>query len=134
MNDEFAVEGISTKDNDLLSASLVEQRSSPITEIDPERDKDNWPTIIIDMENEKPNYEYVAAHGTMRDGSPFSRECQIQRGVEVKVAPSIVRVLQTAVSAHFVQRPDPITGKMIMDRQDRSSIPWRLVKAGKYFA
>lgn len=101
-------------------------------EIDPERDRENWPTIMIDSEKDKPNYEFVAAHGTLRNGEAFSHECQIQRGVEVKVPPSIVRVLQLAVSAHYEQRPDPMTGKNMMVRSDRSAIPWRLVRPGKY--
>lgn len=123
MNEEFGIE-------DALSVSLA----GSVKKVEPELDRGNWPTIIIDSEKGKPNWEFVAAHGTLKNGSPFSKECQIQRGVEVAVPPSIVRVLQLAVSTHFEQVPDPLTGKNRMIRQDRSSVPWRLVKPGKYFS
>ena len=101
--------------------------------IDPEMDRENWPTIMIEMEEGKPNYEFVTSHGTMKDGKPFGHELQIMRGVEVQVAPSVVESLRCTVSTHFVPRRDPVTNRLMLDRQDRSSVPWKLVKAGKYF-
>lgn len=101
--------------------------------IDPEDDRDNWPTIKIDAEEGKPNYEYVSAHGTKQNGEPFGWDMQIMRGVDVKVPPSIVYCLQDAVSTHIYMRRDPITGRNIQERQDRSATPWRLVRGGKYF-
>lgn len=102
--------------------------------IDPEMDRENWPTIIIEMEEGKPNYEFVTSHGTMKNNKPFGHELQIMRGVEVPVPPSIVESLQRTVATHFVPRRDPVTGRLNMERQDRSAIPWRLVKAGKYLS
>ena len=101
--------------------------------IDPEDDRDNWPVIHIEMEDGKPNFEYVAAHGTKRDGTPFGHELQVMRGVDAKVPPSIIYCLRDAVSDHYVQRRDPMTGQMTMEKQNRSAIPWRMVKGGKYF-
>jgi hypothetical protein len=103
-----------------------------LDELDPEYDRENWPTIIIDFEQGKPNYEFVAAHGTCKNGDPFGWDMQIQRGVEVKVPPSIVYVLRDARSTHFTQVTDPMTGTTSMRRQDRSAIPWSLVSGGKH--
>ena len=102
--------------------------------IDPEDDKDNWPVIIIDPVEGLSNYEFVAAHGTKKNGEAFSHECQIMRGVDVPVPPSIVNVLKIATSAKYKQVQDPITGTNRMVRTDQSSIPWRMVRGGKYFA
>lgn len=101
-------------------------------EIDPEEDRANWPTIRIESEKDKPNYEYVSAHGTMLNGKPFGWDMQIMRGVDVKVPPSIVRVLQDAVSTHYPTVIDPVTGAKKQLRQNRSAIPWTLVSGGKY--
>ena len=101
-------------------------------EIDPEYDRENWPTIMIDMEDGKPNYEFLSVHGTLKNGEPFDHDLKVMRGVNVQVPPSVVNMLRTAVSAHYTQRKDPVTGTNIMDRSDRSSIPWRLVRGGKY--
>jgi len=101
--------------------------------IDPEDDRENWPTIRIESEEGKPNYEYVSAHGTKQNGDSFGHELQIMRGVDVKVPPSIVHTLMDAVSTHIFMRRDPITGRNIQDRQDRTACPWRLVRGGKYF-
>ncbi len=117
MNEEFNVDGKGAK-----------------AVIDPELDRENWPIIMIDNEDGKPNYEFVAAHGTLRNGDAFSRECQIMRGVEVPVPPSIVNVLNLAVSAHYKHVKDPETGNNKLVRSDRSSVPWRIVKPGKYFS
>jgi hypothetical protein len=103
-----------------------------LDDLDPEYDRANWPTIIIDFEQDKPNYEFVAAHGTCKNGDPFGWDMQIQRGVEVKVPPSIVYALRDARSTHFTQVTDPLTGTTSMRRQDRSAIPWSLVSGGKY--
>lgn len=100
--------------------------------LDPEDDRENWPTIHVDSEEGKPNYEYLAAHGTKKNGSSFGHELQVMRGVDVKVPPSIVYNLQDAVSAHFSPSRDPLTGKNNLIRTNRSSIPWRLIKGGKY--
>lgn len=100
--------------------------------IDPEDDRENWPTIIIDAADGMPNYEFVAAHGTKKNGSVFGHELQIMRGVEVQVPPSVVYGLRDTMATHYIQRRDPLTGQNIMIKQERSSIPWRLVKGGKY--
>jgi hypothetical protein len=125
MNEEFLMEEL---DSTLVGSQMV------VDEIDPELDKENWPVITIDPVKGHPNYEFVAAHGTLKNGQPFSKECQIMRGVEVAVPPSIVNVLKIAVSASYTQVPDPLTGKNMMVRSDQSSVPWRLVKPGKYFS
>ena len=119
--------------DELIEQDIAEEPQQ-ITEakLDPEQDRDNWPTILIDMEDEKPNYEFLSTSGTMKDGTPFNHDLQVQRGIGVKVPPSIVHTLEEAVSTHYVQRRDPQTGKNIMIRQDRSAIPWRLVHKGKY--
>ncbi len=126
VNDEFGLD-----DLDVQAKPSAPKKNKKV--LDPEMDKKNWPMIHIEMEEGKPNYEYLAAHGTMKDGRPFGHELQVMRGVDVQVPPSIVYMLQDAVSAHYVQRRDPTTGKMLMTRQDRSSIPWRMIKGGKYF-
>ena len=101
--------------------------------IDPELDRDNWPVIHIEMEEDKPNYEYLAAHGTLKNGQPFGHELQVMRGVDVAVPPSIVNMLRTSVAAHYRHVPDPKNPKkMQLVRSDRSAVPWRLVKGGKY--
>ncbi len=100
--------------------------------IDPEKDRKNWPTIIVEMERGKPNYEYVSAHGTMKNGQPFGHDLQIMRGKEVQVPPSIVYALQDSISTHYIQVRDPVTGKRSLMGQDRSGVPWRLIKGGKY--
>lgn len=100
------------------------------TKLDPEDDRANWPTIRIDDEEGKPNYEFLGAHGTKEDGSPFGHELQVMRGVDVQVPPSIVYMLRDAVSTHFTDTKDPVTGKIKRLRTDRKAIPWTLVKQG----
>ena len=98
--------------------------------LDPEEDRENWPIIHIEMEDEKPNYEYLAAHGTMQNGQPFGHELQVMRGVDVAVPPSIVYSLRDAISSHYSSRRDSRTGKTELVKQDRSAVPWRLVNPG----
>lgn len=100
--------------------------------IDPEYDRENWPTIRIEAENDKPNYEFLSAHGTLKNGDPFDHELQVMRGVDVQVPPSIVYALRDAIASHYQQRRDPTNGRMQMVRMERSTIPWHLVKSGKY--
>jgi hypothetical protein len=102
-----------------------------LVELDPEEDRANWPIIRLDSEEGKPNYEYIAAHGTMRNGQSFGHELQIMRGVEVQVPPSIVYVLRDMIATHHVPVRDS-SGRVKLERQNRSSIPWQLVKGGKY--
>jgi len=97
--------------------------------LDPEEDRENWPVIHIEMEDEKPNYEYLAAHGTMQNGQPFGHELQVMRGVDVAVPPSIVYSLRDAISSHYSSRRDS-SGKTSLVKQDRSAVPWRLVSPG----
>lgn len=97
--------------------------------LDPEEDRENWPIIHIEMEDEKPNYEYLAAHGTMQNGQPFGHELQVMRGVDVAVPPSIVYSLRDAISSHYSSRRDS-SGKTSLVKQDRSAVPWRLVSPG----
>ena len=103
-----------------------------LPDIDPEDDRENWPTIRIETEKDKPNYEFVAAHGTKKNGSPFGWDMQIMRGVDVKVPPSIVYALQDAISTHYPTIVDPVTGKKVQLRQNRPATPWTLVSRGKY--
>jgi hypothetical protein len=101
--------------------------------LDPEEDKANWPTIFVDFEDGKPNYEFLGVSGTMKDGRPFTHTLQIQRGVEgVPVPPSIVNMLSSTKETRFVQSQDPVTGRMNMTRTERAPIPWRLIEKGKY--
>ena len=100
-------------------------------DIDPEEDRENWPIIHIEMEDEKPNYEYLAAHGTMQNGQPFGHELQVMRGVDVAVPPSIVYALRDAISSHYSSRRDS-SGKTSLVKQDRSAIPWRMVNPGPH--
>ncbi len=101
-------------------------------ELDPEEDRENWPIIHIEMEDEKPNYEYLAAHGTMQNGEPFGHELQVMRGIDVAVPPSIVYSLRDAIGSHYASRRDPRTGKTELIKQDRSAVPWRLVNPGPH--
>ena len=101
--------------------------------IDPEDDRENWPTIRIESVDGKPNYETIVCGGTRKNGKPFLHEMQILREHDVKVPPSVVNTLLEAVEAHHVPRRDPVTGKAMLMKQNRSAIPWRMVKGGKYF-
>jgi len=121
-----------TKKAAVVKAEDVSEPDVEIVELDPEYDRENWPTVLIDFEQGKPNYEFVAAHGTCKNGDPFGWDMQIQRGVNVKVPPSIVYALRDARGSHYTQTTDPSTGKTSMLRQDRSAIPWTLVSGGKY--
>lgn len=121
MNDEFG-----------LGEAIITEIPSQGEALDPERDRENWPVILLEMEDGKPNYEFISVHGTMQNGEPFDHDLQVMRGVEVAVPPAVVYMLRDAVSAHYVPKRDPITGKNRLERQDRSSIPWRLVSGGKY--
>jgi len=100
--------------------------------LDPEEDRENWPTIFIDFEDKKPNYEFVGVSGTMKDGRPFTHSMQIQRGVDAKVPPSVVNMLRSTKQTVYHQSPDPMTGRMNMNRSDRAPLPWRLIEKGKY--
>jgi hypothetical protein len=100
--------------------------------LDPEMDRDNWPVIHIESEEGKPNYEFLAVHGTLQNGKPFDHELQVQRGVDVAVPPSIVFMLRNAIATHMKQVRNPQTGLNDRVFVDRSAIPWRLIKGGKY--
>jgi len=102
--------------------------------IDPEDDRKNWPTIHIEMETGKPNYETFITYGTRQDGSRFGHDLQVMRSVDVQVPPSVVNNLREAIATHHVPMIDPNTGKERLVPQERSSIPWRLVKGGKYIS
>lgn len=131
VNDEFDLDNIIEGTPKNGKAEKL-KKAVATDELDPEYDRDNWPTIRIEAENDKPNYEFLSAHGTMKNGQPFGHELQVMRGVDVQVPPSIVYALRDAVATHFQQRRDPVTGRMQMVRMDRSSVPWHLVKPGKY--
>jgi hypothetical protein len=96
--------------------------------IDPEDDRKNWPVIHIDFEDGKSNFEFLAARGTKKDGSPFNHELKVQRGVDVAVPPSVVNMLRTSIAARYHQGDlsQPVR------RTDRSALPWQLVEKGKY--
>ena len=112
------------------AAEVTAVEASPAkAALDPEEDRENWPIIHIEMEDEKPNYEYLAAHGTMQNGQPFGHELQVMRGVDVAVPPSIVYALRDAVGSHYSSRRDA-SGKTSLAKQDRSAVPWRLVNPG----
>ena len=145
MNDEYKDLDLGIEDEETLevpkkapkkpskeAAPTEAQEMEIMPEIDPEMDRVNWPTIHIEMEDGKPNYEFVSASGTMKNGKPFGHDLQIMRGVDVQVPPSIVHVLRDAIATHHVPRRDPSNGKLKMERQDRSAVPWRLIKSGKY--
>ena len=100
--------------------------------IDPEDDRENWPVIQIDFEDGHPNYAFCGASGTKQDGSPFTHSLQVQRGVDVKVPPSIVNMLRSAKEARYNQVPDPVSGRVNMVKTERSGIPWHIVEKGKY--
>lgn len=122
--DEFGIP------NDLTAPPAASAKKTKA--LDPEEDRANWPTIFIDFEDGKPNYEYVGVSGTMKDGRPFTHSLQIQRGVDVVVPPSVVNMLRTTKQTVFHQTPDPVTGRQVMHRNDRAPLPWRLIEKGKY--
>jgi hypothetical protein len=122
LNDEF----------DLGNGAAVKTAKPEKKALDPEDDRENWPTINIEMEKDRPNYEVLIAYGTKQDGSPFGWDLQVMRGVDVKVPPSIVHALRDAVATHYVQRRDPVTGTTQMIPQNRKALPWTLVSPGKY--
>jgi hypothetical protein len=98
----------------------------------PETDRENWPVIHIESEEGKPNYEFLAVQGTLPNGKAFGHELQVQRGVDVAVPPSIVLMLRDAIATHMRQVRNPQTGLNDRVFSDRSAIPWRLIKGGKY--
>lgn len=116
--------------NDLIAASTPPAKKTKA--LDPEEDRANWPTIFIDFEDGKPNYEYVGVSGTMKDGRPFTHSLQVQRGVDVVVPPSVVNMLRTTKQTHYHQTADPVTGRQVMHQNDRAPLPWRLIEKGKY--
>lgn len=119
---------VATVDEFGIPEDLTPTPSKKSKAIDPEDDRANWPTIHIDFEDGKPNYEFLAARGTKKDGTPFTHELKVQRGVDVQVPPSIVDVLRNAQEARYSQADlsQPVR------RTNRSGIPWQLVNKGKY--
>lgn len=117
-----------------MSAADTQPAAQEKPQIDPEDDRENWPTIYIDFEEGKGNFEFITASGTKRNGAPFQHDLQIQRGVNVKVPPSAVHNLRDAVSTQYRSVPDPAQGgrrnKLISF--DKSALPWQLVDPGKY--
>lgn len=105
--------------------------------IDPEIDRENWPSIQLAHEDGKPNYAYLGVSGTHldKDGKtwiPFTHAFQVRRGDIIQVPPSIVGMLQTTIETRFEQETDPVSGRIEMKRYDRPGIPWQLIKPGKY--
>src|SRR5512135_3234715 len=109
VNSEFEMLGL---------GDVTEELDSPEPGIDPEDDRANWPTIMINTEDGKPNYETVIVHGTKKDGTPVGHDLQIMRGVPVKVPPSVVNALKEAVATHTVASKDR-DGQLVLIRQDR---------------
>lgn len=103
-------------------------------ELDPEDDRANWPVIYVEFEEGKPNFAFMGVQGTKKDGTPFDHYLRVQRGVEVAVPPSVVYMLRDAIRTHMKQVRNMQTGLNDRIFTDRSAIPWRLVKAGKYIA
>lgn len=132
VNEEFDIlglnESVAPGDGDDEAQSVV---AVAVEELDPEDDRDNWPTITINTEEGKPNYETVIVHGTKKNGKPFGHDLQIMRGVEVKVPPSVVYDLRDAVATHIIATKDR-DGKQILVRQDRPGVSWNLIDKGKY--
>lgn len=101
-------------------------------ETDPNKDRANWPVIHIDRVQGLPNYEYIGVHGTYLDGTPMNLELQIMRGVDVAVPPAVVHALRNTIQTAYEQRHDPVANRNILEPIQRSAVPWRVVKHGKY--
>lgn len=131
MTDDFELDELSKalNDDDVSHAVLPDPKAEAI---DPEDDRDNWPEIEIDYEDGKPNFEFLAASGTRKNGKPFNHELRVMRGTPVAVPPSIVNMLRETKRTTYRQRRDPETGRNVMVPEDRPPIPWRLVEKGKY--
>lgn len=132
VNEEFDILGLNepvppTDDEDEAQSDVA----VAVEDLDPEDDRANWPTIMINTEEGKPNYETVIVHGTKKNGTPFGHDLQIMRGVPVKVPPSVVYDLQDAVATHVIATKDR-DGKQILVRQDRPGVSWNLIDKGKY--
>jgi hypothetical protein len=130
MTDEFGIPDLEEPNTQPPTAKGGKKK--PVKIIDPEDDKKNWPVIFIDFEDGLPNYQYCAASGTKKNGQPFTHSLQVQRGVDVAVPPSIVNMLRDSVEARYSQTPDPVTGRMSMNKTARSGLPWHIVEKGKY--
>jgi len=117
-----------------MSAADTEPAAREKPQIDPEDDRKNWPTIFIDFEEGKSNFEFITTSGTKNNGAPFQHDLQIQRGVAVKVPPSVVHSLRDAVSTQYRSVPDPAQGgrKNKLISYDKSALPWQLIDSGKY--
>lgn len=101
--------------------------------IDPEDDRKNWPTIRIEDEVGMPNYALLISGGTKKSGKSFTHEIQVMRNKDVQVPPSIVYNLQDAMTTKYTQRKNRETERNEMIPHNSSTIPWRIVKGGKYF-
>lgn len=107
-------------DKDKAVAAAIEKAQD--TKLPNQGPKETWPVIEIDEVKGSPGFEFVSLNGIA---------FQIKRGEPVAVPPSILKVLQEAVSARIVQRRDPNTGGMINKLQRFSSVPYRVVKWNK---
>lgn len=132
VNDEFGLGDATPQTLTPPPPKATRGRAKADGELDPERDRENWPVIIIEREKDRPNFEFLQVMGTYQDGSPLVHQLRVQRGVEVQVPPSIVKMLRNSVAAHYEQRHDPVSGHNVLERSDRSAVPWRLVRGGKY--
>ena len=101
--------------------------------IDPEDDRANWPVIRVGRVKGLPNFQFLAAAGTKKDGKPFGHELKVMRGIDVSVPPSILNMLQSTVKTDYEQTYDPETHAGILTAIDSPPIPYQLVKGGKYF-
>lgn len=139
VNDEFGLDEAQVQEpapkaprGTKKAAAVAAEEAVAVEEIDPNKDRANWPTIIIEMEKGAPNYEFLQVMGTYRDGSPLDYRSQVKRGVEVSVPPCVVHMLRNSQAAYYEQVHDPINNRNTLIRSDRSAVPWRLVRAGKY--
>lgn len=130
-NDEFKLDDLEI---DGLPDKKGKAAKPPKAErvIDPEDDRDHWPVIHIEAEEGKPNFEYLYAMGTKKNGDTFEHYLQVRRGENVSVPPSIVYALNDAVATHMRQVKNQATGLNDKIYYERSSLPWRLIKGGKY--
>lgn len=118
--------------DDLPEPTKKAPKKAAAKAIDPEDDRDNWPIIQIDAEEGRPNFEFLGVQGTKQNGEPFDHYLRVQRGVDVPVPPSVVRMLQNAVATHMKQVRNAQTGLNDKIYYNKPSVSWRLVKGGKY--
>jgi hypothetical protein len=89
--------------------------------LSPGNDRADWPEVVIDEQEGKPNFEVVGVNG---------KTYQIMRGQPTRVPPEVLHVLENAIASRMVQYQDD-QGQTAHRMVDYPAVPYRVTNFPK---